>query len=822
MNRVIRSYSLALFQKIVKIFLLLSVFMFTFYPSVVVADGSVKKSGEELILNKSEAAALGLVVEKITDPSKLKSDATHGRYSGKATADQTKLEIIFTVEISQSSTPPTSFKSVTAGCTDCIYPNCKKWWSAYPKKPCYSKYRNGYTNFGVSSTDRNFCAIGGESRFSIGDYHITITSSKLDYAMTQKVWDEMKKRHDAFVDAIVKKIGDDQKECPEYKGKCDKAYIEGMKSCLPDKPAIYLICAEGDDIEIDRLGNGDYEDAREVFEKENFIKLSENANVVTGENSKAIIDFAKRGAVTVKDLTNFSVTRYIVSDEGITAHTNMSVGEVDVEVDRKYKEIDFSVSCGAVTSSVRGTEFTVKHEESPIKTTISVHSGKVEVKPTLFSEPAKILSAGQQITAGKDHFGAITKIGNQPQTVKNTAGNLCGTDSEFILYLFQSVLERDSKNNEIEQQVYDLENGMSRKEIVIRFFTFSEYLHKKKGGSEAYRDAYQAVLGREPTPEEARTFPRTRPYIMAMQLLDTDEYQNLCSDKKGKEGDESKPEAGNTMTEKDAYEKYIAAYNKLTQLNAENKGDTPEAQRAFERYKVTKEKYEKVLKENVQTGNTQRENKENEEKVDNDSGGSASTIQKDEVRDESLIFLPDDMYEFYKTPAQVTYFILIDHLAKQGEVSNVGSPEIKAKQVLIDVVLHGKPQKISFVESNRIDNSAEVVVEQVGTNKVMLIKLQKIKGKWAIIPDALDGAMLRKKKPNKNTLPSTETKSMTEKDAYERYVAAYNKLTQLYAEGQGDTPEAQRAFEKHKYEKERYENIIKDKKPIVDFDTDDN
>ncbi len=582
-------------MKVIKIFFLLSAFMFAFYPSTVVADGAAEKSAEELILNKSEAGALGLVVEKITDPDKFESDAIHGSYIGDGTANKKQINIFYTVKVSQSSTPPSSFESVTAGCTKCTYPNCKKWWSEYPKKPCYSKYRNGYTNFGVSGTDRNFCGIGGKSQFIIGNYHVTVTSSKQDYAMSKEVWDEMKKRHNAFVDAIAKKVDENQVECPEFKGKCDKAYIEGMRSCLPDKLAIYLICAEGDDIEIDRLGNGDYEDAKEVFEKENFIKLSKNAKVITGENSKAIISFAKRGTVTVKDLTNFSITRYIVSDEGITAHTNMAVGEVDVEVDRKYKEIDFSVSCPTCTNSVRGTEFTVKHEESPMKTTISVHSGKVAIKPTLFHVPVKILSVGQQITVDKKRFGAITKIGDQPQTAKKITGNLCGTDKEFILSLFQSILERDPVKKEMDNQLYDLQNGLSRKDMVIRFFKFGEYLHKKKGGSEIYRDAYQAVLGREPSSKEIETFPRTRPYMMAIQLLDTDEYRNLCQNQKG--SDRSKPEVGNTMREKDAYERYVAAYNKLTQLNAENRGDTVEAQRAFEKYKYEKKRYEKIIKD---------------------------------------------------------------------------------------------------------------------------------------------------------------------------------------------------------------------------------
>jgi len=49
------------------------------------------------------------------------------------------------------------------------------------------------------------------------------------------------------------------------------------------------------------------------------------------------------------------------------------------------------------------------------------------------------------------------------------------------------------------------------------------------------------------------------------------------------------------------------------------------------------------------------------------------------------------------------------------------------------------------------------------------------------------------------------------KDAYRRYIAAYNKLTQLMSHGKGDTPAAQRAFKEYTYEKQRYEDFLKEK-----------
>ncbi|MFH1317173.1 MAG: hypothetical protein ABII01_06640, partial [Candidatus Woesearchaeota archaeon] len=51
-----------------------------------------------------------------------------------------------------------------------------------------------------------------------------------------------------------------------------------------------------------------------------------------------------------------------------------------------------------------------------------------------------------------------------------------------------------------------------------------------------------------------------------------------------------------TETTTAAYQEYIEAYNKLTELMSEGKGDTPEAQQAYKEYKVAKERYEQIAK----------------------------------------------------------------------------------------------------------------------------------------------------------------------------------------------------------------------------------
>ena len=47
---------------------------------------------------------------------------------------------------------------------------------------------------------------------------------------------------------------------------------------------------------------------------------------------------------------------------------------------------------------------------------------------------------------------------------------------------------------------------------------------------------------------------------------------------------------------REAEQQYTSAYNKLTKLMADGKGDTPEGQAAYKAYKKAKDKYEAILK----------------------------------------------------------------------------------------------------------------------------------------------------------------------------------------------------------------------------------
>ena len=106
---------------------------------------------------------------------------------------------------------------------------------------------------------------------------------------------------------------------------------------------------------------------------------------------------------------------------------------------------------------------------------------------------------------------------------------------------------------------------------------------------------------------------------------------------------------------------------------------------------------------------------------------------KVQTRHSSPIFLDDEMYQYYKTPAQVVYIYTANSLFSQSNVTNVGSPKIKAKQVSIDFVIDGKKEMLVFIEKSRKENEAIVMVGPPRSDATDIYQLLKIKGRWAIV-----------------------------------------------------------------------------------------
>lgn len=151
-----------------------------------------------LLPDAGEAAALGLELKSMDDTSSAANYVT-ARYIDPSPGSYS---ITFTVTLKPcSSTDGISLASMTSGCTNCTDPSCQERelsnGDRFPKGPCYSAYRNGYTNFG---------SLAGETVFAQGDVLVRIESSASRGPTSVQDYDLSKSRHEWFVKQVAAQL----------------------------------------------------------------------------------------------------------------------------------------------------------------------------------------------------------------------------------------------------------------------------------------------------------------------------------------------------------------------------------------------------------------------------------------------------------------------------------------------------------------------------------------------------------------------------------------------------------------------------------------
>ena len=135
-------------------------------------------------------------------------------------------------------------------------------------------------------------------------------------------------------------------------------------------------------------------------------------------------------------------------------------------------------------------------------------------------------STGSEIAFNLDSYGKVK------QDYSGAVALPCENDAVFVRSLYQSILGRDL---EISTQaghggshLESLRNGASRKDLIKAFFRSREYTNYNKTDAEFIRDAYQAVLSREPSDSEKNLTVNDRMTFLD-NLFSSTEYINLIA-----------------------------------------------------------------------------------------------------------------------------------------------------------------------------------------------------------------------------------------------------------------------------------------------------
>ncbi|TFH34056.1 MAG: alpha/beta fold hydrolase, partial [Dehalococcoidia bacterium] len=169
--------------------------------------GTVSADTDELItalvLDEAEATALGLEFVSIDDTSSGAGYVTAKYIDHSSSPYSIDYTITLSLLESSSDAEEITVESMSYGCDACVDPDCSKFrcdetGELYDfARPCYSPFRNGYTDFG---------GLSGETAFAQGDLLVKIESSTLYGITTPEYYEQSKSHHEWFVEQVVTKI----------------------------------------------------------------------------------------------------------------------------------------------------------------------------------------------------------------------------------------------------------------------------------------------------------------------------------------------------------------------------------------------------------------------------------------------------------------------------------------------------------------------------------------------------------------------------------------------------------------------------------------
>ena len=149
------------------------------------------------------------------------------------------------------------------------------------------------------------------------------------------------------------------------------------------------------------------------------------------------------------------------------------------------------------------------------------YTGKFPPKPKIAKPDGSKITTGAP--AAKDDISpALNELLKKPNTVKN--------DSEFILFVYLSVLGQEPSAKHHTYWINKLRKGKPREDVILYFFRSDEYRFKNKTHPDFIVDVYRTVLSRIPDISEINAWvPRLQKGEKREDIINaffqSDEYQ---------------------------------------------------------------------------------------------------------------------------------------------------------------------------------------------------------------------------------------------------------------------------------------------------------
>lgn len=131
--------------------------------------------------------------------------------------------------------------------------------------------------------------------------------------------------------------------------------------------------------------------------------------IYTGMESWVKLCFADNSSVVVQELTDVKIGTFQKRGNAILTQIWLKAGEVDAEViEESAVKSDFKVRTPTATCSVRGTNFSVKHDSISNVSTFLVSNGIVSVVPENNPADSVLLDPWHKVTVSENGMGNVT------------------------------------------------------------------------------------------------------------------------------------------------------------------------------------------------------------------------------------------------------------------------------------------------------------------------------------------------------------------------------------------------------------------------------
>jgi hypothetical protein len=159
-------------------------------------------------------------------------------------------------------------------------------------------------------------------------------------------------------------------------------------------------------------------------------RLPANAEVFTGVDSRLTLTFLDGGTFDMGELTQVLMDTLTNAESRKTVQLQLKLGEIKASVKKEQiLDCNFEIKTPTCAASVRGTIFTVSHDEKSDMTVVSVEESAVSVDPVAEGLATTLVNAGEEVAVSRTAISPVTARGRAASELQESGAESPGSES---------------------------------------------------------------------------------------------------------------------------------------------------------------------------------------------------------------------------------------------------------------------------------------------------------------------------------------------------------------------------------------------------------